>query len=1229
MRRHERGRHLAAAQSPFGLLDATAEPPSAGGHGVISAMPAAGPASQHEAASPPIPPALPAPSVPAAPPFPPTSPNRLPLATDAVAGRLAPARRTWKGPGRIGELAAILAPPPRREADGTRQPVDRLLLPLLAAWCFVVRRLSGETAFQLLWHAPAHGGEEAAAWLGVAVDDASPFGGVMEQLEGRLAALLPSSWWWWSSSVPSSLAPSSSSPAAVAPVAVVVAPGAAEETVETVAAPAEGAGGPGVTAAFRGGAPAAGRAAPPWPGHTLALEVELLGAEVRCRLCSSHLALSRQRGRHILAQLGAVLEQAVANPAAALGTLSLLTPESLAVLPDPAAPLDQPALPAVLALFAAWAARAPAGAALILPNRRGTPGERVITYGELSAAAAAVARRLHAAGLARGRVVAIHGRRSAGLIAAMLGVMAAGGALLILDAALPEERKALLVRLAAASHLVDLEAAAPRPWAAGLAGLPVVDADSDLDPDLGPAPPAALAGTAEPATPARSTPSTPATPATPSTIAAELAAAAAGLAGDAPAYVFFTSGTTGRPKGVLGSHRGLSHFLLWQRDAFAVGPADRCAQLTHLAFDVMLRDVFLPLVSGAALCLPEEADERPDRVLAWLERRRVSLLHAVPSLARRWLDGAAPGLALAGLRFVFFAGEPLPAALVAAWRRAFPRSGAQVNLYGPTETTLAKCAHLLGRELAAGIQPIGRPLPQTQVLVLAPGGRLCGVGEPGELVIRTPFRSLGYLAEPDASRRQPSPAGAHPGVARGFAPNPFHAVPGDLVYATGDRGRYRPDGSLDILGRADHQVKVRGVRIDPAEIEAALCSLDGVRQAVVAAREMAPGDTQLVAWVVCADPPGAAAAAELRRGLAARLPSYLVPAWFVILPALPLNANGKLDRAALPDPGSAPRAGRAGAPPAGAMERRVASWWRSILGGVEAARDEDFFTLGGDSIKALRLAALAEQELGVEMPAAAIVVQPTIAAQASWLERQAGRPAGHLVLGAGRQRQLFAFPPLLGYGLAYLRIAGFVPAHTIHAFDFLEEEEPIASYAEAVRREQPAGSYTLIGYSAGGNLAFEVAALLERGGAAVDAVIMLDAKRFVEPEVLADEEIEHLVWANLDHLAGPMLADEHFRALVRDDAARRRMAAKMRAFLRFERGRTNDGPIAADIHFIHSTNRPVCTSWAQVTHGRFLVYQGSGDHLAMTQPPHAAVNGTLIAGILQDAKETDLARHRS
>jgi amino acid adenylation domain-containing protein len=1207
MRRHERGRHLAAAQSPFGLLDATAEPPSAGGHGVIGAMPAARPALEHEA---PSPPALPALQTPPALQIP---PSRLPLPTDAVAGRPGPARRTWKAPARIGELAAILAPPARRVAGGSRQTVDRRLLPLLAAWCFVVRRLSGETAFPLLWHAPAHGGEEGAAWLGVAVDDASPFGGVMEQLEGRLAALLSSS----------SAALSSSSAAAVAPVAAV-------ETVDRVAAPAEGTGGPGVTAAFRGGAPAAGRAAPPWPSPTLALEVELLGAEVRCRLCASQVALSRQRGRHILAQLGAVLEQAAADPAAALGTLSLLTPESLAVLPDPAAPLDQPELPAVLALFAAWAARAPAGAALVLPNRRGTPGERVITYGALSAAAAAVARRLHAAGLARGRVVAIHGRRSAGLIAAMLGVMAAGGALLILDAALPEERKALLMRLASASHLLDLEAAAPRPWAAGLAGITVVDADSDLDPDLCPAPPAGLAGTAEPSAPAiPSTLSTPSTPSTPSTIAAELAASAAGLAGDAPAYVFFTSGTTGRPKGVLGSHRGLSHFLLWQRDAFAVGPADRCAQLTHLAFDVMLRDVFLPLVSGAALCLPEGADERPDRVLAWLERQRVSLLHAVPSLARRWLDGAAPGLALASLRFVFFAGEPLPAALVAAWRRAFPRSGAQVNLYGPTETTLAKCAHLLGRELAAGIQPIGRPLPHTQVLVLAPGGRLCGVGEPGELVIRTPFRSLGYLEEPGVSHQQPSPAGAHPALARGFAPNPFHAVPGDLVYATGDRGRYRPDGSLDILGRADHQIKVRGVRVDPAEIEAALCSLDGVRQAVVAAREMAPGDTQLVAWVVCADPPAAAAAADLRRGLAAKLPSYLVPAWFVILPALPLNANGKLDRAALPDPGSAPRAGRAGAPPAGAMERRVASWWRSILGGVEAARDEDFFTLGGDSIKALRLAALAEQELGVEMPAAAIVVQPTIAAQASWLGRQAGRPAGHLVLGAGRQRQLFAFPPLLGYGLAYLRIAGFVPAHTIHAFDFLEEEEPIASYAEAVRREQPAGSYTLIGYSAGGNLAFEVAALLERGGAAVDAVIMLDAKRFVEPEVLADDEIEHLVWANLDHLAGPMLADEHFRELVRDDAARRRMAAKMRAFLRFERGRTNDGPIAADIHFIHSTNRPVCTSWAQATHGRFLAYQGSGDHLAMTQPPHAAVNGTLIAGILQDVKETDFARHRS
>ena len=183
---------------------------------------------------------------------------------------------------------------------------------------------------------------------------------------------------------------------------------------------------------------------------------------------------------------------------------------------------------------------------------------------------------------------------------------------------------------------------------------------------------------------------------------------------DDPAYIFFTSGTTGVPKGILGRQRGLSHFLDWQRERFGVGPDDCSAQLTGFSFDVVLRDVFLPLTSGAALCLPDDPDDLSgDRVLPWLEREHISLLHTVPALAQSWLVRRPDGVTLRSLRQVFFAGEPLSGALIAQWRSAFPASGQIANFYGPTETTLAKCCFEVPDGNVEGVQPIGWPLPST------------------------------------------------------------------------------------------------------------------------------------------------------------------------------------------------------------------------------------------------------------------------------------------------------------------------------------------------------------------------------------------------------------------------------------------------------------------------------------------------------------------------------------
>jgi non-ribosomal peptide synthetase component F len=212
------------------------------------------------------------------------------------------------------------------------------------------------------------------------------------------------------------------------------------------------------------------------------------------------------------------------------------------------------------------------------------------------------------------------------------------------------------------------------------------------------------------------------------------------------AYIFFTSGSTGAPKGILGKHSGLSHFVEWQRDTFRVGAGDRIAQLASWSFDPLLRELFLPLTSGASLSLPND-DAPPSEALEWLAREAVTIAHIVPSIARTWLETSASETHAWTPRAVFFAGEPLSDALVARWRQRVPGSQI-VNLYGPTETCMAKCAYVVPERPAAGIMPIGRPLPGAQILVLKRADQLCGIHEAGELAIRTAFGTNGTSPAP-------------------------------------------------------------------------------------------------------------------------------------------------------------------------------------------------------------------------------------------------------------------------------------------------------------------------------------------------------------------------------------------------------------------------------------------------------------------------------------------------
>ncbi len=566
---------------------------------------------------------------------------------------------------------------------------------------------------------------------------------------------------------------------------------------------------------------------------------------------------------------------------------------------------------------------------------------------------------------------------------------------------------------------------------------------------------------------------------------------------DDAAYVFFTSGSTGTPKGVLGCHKGLSHFLTWQRDTFGVGPGDRTAQLTGLSFDVVLRDVFLPLVSGATLVLPDEDAPPPDRLFTWMDCEAITLLHTVPALARAWLADVPAGVSLRSLRWVFFAGEPLTDTLVASWRRTFPAAGAIVNLYGPTETTLAKFFFRVPGEPLPGVQPIGAPLPQTQGLVLSPAGRLAGVGEVGEIVIRTPFRSLGYLDLPAENEAR-------------FIKNPFRDEDGDRVYRTGDRGRYRPDGALEIQGRLDWQIKIRGVRVEPGEVEAALGRHPAVKHAVVAIVSGEPSDDpRLVAYVVARSSP-APAAAELRAHLQALLLAAMVPAAFVLLDAIPLLANGKVDHRALPAPERA-TAGEDLAPPRDALEAGIAALFCEVLGLRTVSVRDSFFDLGGHSMLAVRLVRAIERRFHRSLALVSLFEAQTVE-QIAALLRTPGHQHRQFTLvpirSAGVKRPLFLVARPNDNALGYVALGRHLdphrPAYLLqHTYPEESElgrpytpeeyQEWAASYVEAIRLVQPDGPYVIAGMCEGAIIAFTMTRVLEAAGERVAFLAMLDA----------------------------------------------------------------------------------------------------------------------------------------
>ncbi|MFL5540284.1 MAG: non-ribosomal peptide synthetase, partial [Longimicrobiaceae bacterium] len=650
----------------------------------------------------------------------------------------------------------------------------------------------------------------------------------------------------------------------------------------------------------------------------------------------------------------ALLRVLVRDPGLRLSELPLLDGDERRVVVE-ACNRTAAELPArtVVQLFGEQARRTPDAPAV-------AADDAVLTYGELDRATNRLARHLVRLGVGPESRVGICLERGPDLAVALLAVLRAGGAYVPLDPGHPAERLAHVLADAGVAVVLTregLRAALPSP-----AGVAVVELDRRAE-RIG-------AESAEPL---------------------EDRAAPGNLA-----YVIYTSGSTGTPKGVAVEHGALANHMAWFVRGFGLGADDRVLQKTPIGFDAAGWEVYAPLLTGGVLVMAAHGGERDPRYLVRTVRdRAITTLQLVPSLLRALLD--EPELAeCTALRQVFCGGEALPGELCRRFAEVLPRA-ALINLYGPTECCIDATTHRCGAEDGRlAVVPIGAPVANTRAYVLDGALRPAPVGVPGELYLGGAQVARGYPGRPALTAER-------------FVPDPFSARPGARLYRTGDRARWRegaearergraPGGdgaaraegalphsrthALEYLGRLDEQVKVRGFRIEPGEIEAALRRHAGVADCAVVARDDAPGGPRLVAYVV-----GDAEAEALGAHLLASLPEYMVPAAFVALGALPVTPNGKLDRRALPAPEYAADEARYVAPRT-PTEELLAAIWAEVLRIGRVGVHDSFFALGGHSLLATRVVAHVREVLEGEITVVTVFENPTVDGLARFLSER-------------------------------------------------------------------------------------------------------------------------------------------------------------------------------------------------------------------------------------------------
>jgi amino acid adenylation domain-containing protein len=680
---------------------------------------------------------------------------------------------------------------------------------------------------------------------------------------------------------------------------------------------------------------------------------------------------------------------------------------------------------------------------------------RAISYDTLNRSANRIARAVTAvSGEACGRIALLFRHRPPAL-AAMLGVLKAGKTYLPLDPSYPEARTAFILEDCRPDLILVHRDTASQAEVLARGRCPVLDID-EIDAALPDDNPGRI------------------------------------VSPDALAYIIYTSGSTGRPKGVMQTHRNLLHFIRSYSSGLRISAADRLSLIPSFSFSASLMDIYGALLNGAALSLFDIREEGSAGLARWLMDERITVYHSVPTLFRHFLAGLSGEEHFPYLRAIDLGGEPLFGRDVELFQRHFAKECIMVNHLAFTEASVvARNFICMDSIVPTGRVPAGRPADGVEVSLIDESGQPAEDGRTGEIVLRSRYLSPGYWGQTDLTLAA-------------FAPAPDGS--GLRLYRSGDLGRFRPDGALEYLGRKDFRVKIRGFTVEPAEIEAVLIELDSIRDAAVMAREKGAGEQLLVAYLVAEglSPPSAGALREILRD---RLPDYMVPAEFVFLDALPLNPNGKVDRSALPAAHTGmtePDLSRPG--PRNDTERRLADLWRQVLVLDEVTVTDNFFDLGGHSLRAFQLFAGIEKTFGKRLSPSVLLRSPTIELLAVAIDGPARDEASTAAVSlvpirpAGPRPPLFCIAPVADNALWYRELVEYIdPEHPVYCIDSSEKalavsmEEMAARCVAIMKTVAPSGPFFLIGYSSGGIAAFEAARQLRGTGLPVALLAMLDS----------------------------------------------------------------------------------------------------------------------------------------